>query len=225
LGDKLRSEPIRYAVKEGVNIEHVEAAMKFALVVTRESQVEEAVVANLALGGARHNPNVIDKKVADGDHLVPQFKNFPDAQILPGFFDCEKVESPYLLLQPTHLLLEHRALASLIQKRGVRLSAFGFQQIQCGWHGPISTPTWSCVNSGPEQISSRVGVESFAATEVTKRCQTEERDFRNPPPDFHLPSRIAFSFVKPIAPRSGAGKLRPFFNANRSANPRPTLGQ
>ena len=106
------------------------AAVKLALVVARQSQVKEVIVAHGARRGTRHNPDVIDKKVANRNHLVPKLKDISDAQIALRLFNSEAVDGLHLVLQPTNLRIESEAIVALVQKDGVCLGAFGFEEVK-----------------------------------------------------------------------------------------------
>lgn len=110
------------------------ATMKFALVVARQAQVEEFVVAHRARRRTGDNAHMVDEKVANRNHLVPKLEHLMDTQVSFGLLNGDAVEIGHLLFEPANLRVESETIVLIIQKSGVGLGSFGFEKVECGRH-------------------------------------------------------------------------------------------
>ena len=112
--------------------------MELFLLVAGQPQIEQAIGRGGAWGSRRHFADIVDEEITDGHHLVPQFVDFPHAQLALGLLDSPLIEGLHLLLQMGNQGIRGKALVLVLAQRSERRAFFGFEQIERGGHGAIS---------------------------------------------------------------------------------------
>lgn len=126
------------------------AAVELALFVTGQSQVEQLVERHRARRTASQNPDVIDEKIADGNHLVPKLEHFADTQIAFGLLNGKAIGFLHPVFQPRHLGIKRETIVLVVQEDGVGLSSLGFQQVERSGHDAMCTGSMMCQGNPSE---------------------------------------------------------------------------